>query len=287
VFLITIIIFVVADLDACLSSPCSNGGTCIPEGQASFSCQCMYGVTGQRCQTIKKSQPELPECIPTRSYLLNDGPKKPTQNVTLLLLVPLLCNDFLLHDGDHVNLQQQIDAKDVLDSSTFYDAVYAMSLNLDVFRMITYIVSYKEPGQYTATVTISNDQEVPNHYSVSTVVDIEPPDTLVDPPGTCTLPNVTVLGAARDIANRLTFIRSNQITLQAKLSHVPCHWHRAEFHWNVYESTSNGSDLYPITLKSVNLPQIVLPKYSLSYGVFSTQVTVSFIGLLNRRLQWE
>ena len=40
--------------NACLSSPCKNGGRCnVSNGGNSFTCACINGFTGQFCQTRK------------------------------------------------------------------------------------------------------------------------------------------------------------------------------------------------------------------------------------------
>jgi hypothetical protein len=41
--------FIVAVLNACLSGPCLNGGTCTGNGGGSYTCDCLSGWTGQIC----------------------------------------------------------------------------------------------------------------------------------------------------------------------------------------------------------------------------------------------
>uniref|UniRef100_A0A914VNA0 Uncharacterized protein n=1 Tax=Plectus sambesii TaxID=2011161 RepID=A0A914VNA0_9BILA len=36
---------------ACFSSPCLNGGSCIPEGN-NYSCNCPYNTSGSNCETV-------------------------------------------------------------------------------------------------------------------------------------------------------------------------------------------------------------------------------------------
>ena len=55
------LIFSLADIDECASSPCKNGGTCIDlnaEWTSSssgftegYACQCKAGYTGDQCET--------------------------------------------------------------------------------------------------------------------------------------------------------------------------------------------------------------------------------------------
>ena len=44
------------EIDECLSSPCSNGGTC-NDGRGLYSCNCKTGYTGERCQQRKSLEP--------------------------------------------------------------------------------------------------------------------------------------------------------------------------------------------------------------------------------------
>ena len=39
-----------ADIDGCDGDPCMNGATCIDEVNA-YSCSCVAGYTGDRCET--------------------------------------------------------------------------------------------------------------------------------------------------------------------------------------------------------------------------------------------
>ena len=43
-------LFLVLDIDDCASAPCQNGGTCV-DGINSYTCNCVYGYTGDHCQT--------------------------------------------------------------------------------------------------------------------------------------------------------------------------------------------------------------------------------------------
>ena len=38
------------DIDECVNHTCSNGGSCV-DGVNNYSCNCMPGFTGDRCQT--------------------------------------------------------------------------------------------------------------------------------------------------------------------------------------------------------------------------------------------
>ncbi len=40
------------DLDECSSNPCQNGGTCA-DGVNKYTCNCVAGYVGTRCQTSK------------------------------------------------------------------------------------------------------------------------------------------------------------------------------------------------------------------------------------------
>jgi len=51
-FIYVLMYFTPLEFNACLSSPCKNGGRCIVgEGGHSFTCQCTGGFTGPNCQT--------------------------------------------------------------------------------------------------------------------------------------------------------------------------------------------------------------------------------------------
>ena len=43
----------VAVLDACLSDPCQNGGSCSSEANVTYSCHCVAGFTGHSCKIGK------------------------------------------------------------------------------------------------------------------------------------------------------------------------------------------------------------------------------------------
>ena len=38
--------------DVCYSSPCTNGGSCVG-GSTAFTCNCVAGFTGPRCEVSK------------------------------------------------------------------------------------------------------------------------------------------------------------------------------------------------------------------------------------------
>ena len=40
------------DINECVSSPCLNAGPCI-DGINAYTCQCVYGYTGVKCETSK------------------------------------------------------------------------------------------------------------------------------------------------------------------------------------------------------------------------------------------
>ena len=44
-------ILVSADINECVSSPCSNGATCVDEVSA-YTCSCVAGYVGDHCQFI-------------------------------------------------------------------------------------------------------------------------------------------------------------------------------------------------------------------------------------------
>ena len=52
-FVLAQLVFILADIDECTSSPCQNGGTCV-DGVASFTCGCVTGYTGTLCETGMK-----------------------------------------------------------------------------------------------------------------------------------------------------------------------------------------------------------------------------------------
>ncbi|KFQ93936.1 Pikachurin, partial [Nipponia nippon] len=56
----------------CVSSPCANGGTCIPR-KDSYECDCPLGFDGQHCQKAITEAIEIPQFI-GRSYLIYDNP---------------------------------------------------------------------------------------------------------------------------------------------------------------------------------------------------------------------
>ena len=39
-----------AEIKACDSSPCLNGGNCSEAGGGYYTCQCSYGLGGKRCE---------------------------------------------------------------------------------------------------------------------------------------------------------------------------------------------------------------------------------------------
>lgn len=44
--------------DPCMPNPCQNNGLCTASG-TSYTCACLAGYTGQRCETRKYSQNNL------------------------------------------------------------------------------------------------------------------------------------------------------------------------------------------------------------------------------------
>ncbi|KFV84292.1 Pikachurin, partial [Struthio camelus australis] len=56
----------------CLSSPCANGGSCVPR-KDSYECDCPLGFDGQHCQKAITEAIEIPQFI-GRSYLTYDNP---------------------------------------------------------------------------------------------------------------------------------------------------------------------------------------------------------------------
>ncbi|XP_010158777.1 PREDICTED: pikachurin-like, partial [Eurypyga helias] len=56
----------------CVSSPCANGGTCVPK-KDSYECDCPLGFDGQHCQKAITEAIEIPQFI-GRSYLTYDNP---------------------------------------------------------------------------------------------------------------------------------------------------------------------------------------------------------------------
>ncbi|XP_078572109.1 uncharacterized protein LOC144859362 [Branchiostoma floridae x Branchiostoma japonicum] len=50
------------DTDDCQSNPCKNGGTCV-DGLDSYSCNCIYGFSGDTCEE-KATTVELPTTVP-------------------------------------------------------------------------------------------------------------------------------------------------------------------------------------------------------------------------------
>ncbi|KAF2984643.1 hypothetical protein EK904_012564, partial [Melospiza melodia maxima] len=56
----------------CVTSPCANGGTCVPK-KDSYECDCPLGFDGQHCQKAITEAIEIPQFI-GRSYLTYDNP---------------------------------------------------------------------------------------------------------------------------------------------------------------------------------------------------------------------
>ena len=49
-FDISLIHFLLTDVDECVSHQCGNGGSCI-DGVNNYSCNCLVGFTGDYCET--------------------------------------------------------------------------------------------------------------------------------------------------------------------------------------------------------------------------------------------
>ncbi|OXB60510.1 hypothetical protein ASZ78_009726 [Callipepla squamata] len=56
----------------CVTSPCANGGSCVPK-KDSYECDCPLGFDGQHCQKAITEAIEIPQFI-GRSYLIYDNP---------------------------------------------------------------------------------------------------------------------------------------------------------------------------------------------------------------------
>ena len=44
------ILFILKDIDECVNHTCKNGGWCV-DGVNNYSCSCLPGFTGDRCET--------------------------------------------------------------------------------------------------------------------------------------------------------------------------------------------------------------------------------------------
>ena len=44
------ILFLLKDIDECVNHTCKNGGSCV-DGVNNYSCNCLAGFTGDRCET--------------------------------------------------------------------------------------------------------------------------------------------------------------------------------------------------------------------------------------------
>ena len=42
-------LYLIADIDDCVNHACENGGSCV-DGVNSYSCNCLVGYTGDRCE---------------------------------------------------------------------------------------------------------------------------------------------------------------------------------------------------------------------------------------------
>lgn len=43
------LLYIYPETTSCDSLPCENGGTCVPEGDGSYSCTCPLGYKGAQC----------------------------------------------------------------------------------------------------------------------------------------------------------------------------------------------------------------------------------------------
>ncbi|XP_014681488.1 PREDICTED: notch homolog 2 N-terminal-like protein [Priapulus caudatus] len=58
--------------DACSSSPCDHGSTCVSVNASTFTCECPYGRAGDRCETVM--QPCYPNPCKNKGICTRDGP---------------------------------------------------------------------------------------------------------------------------------------------------------------------------------------------------------------------
>ena len=61
------VLFFSKDIDDCVNHTCQHGGSCV-DGVNNYSCNCLRGFTGDRCETGKHSPVNL--VVITKSFVL-------------------------------------------------------------------------------------------------------------------------------------------------------------------------------------------------------------------------